>query len=192
MLAHALEAVAATGAGAISDALAKDAFRRVYHLLPVSFGGDTRVRLAIHEAATMAGIAFSQAGLGLCHALSHSLGGVFHVPHGRLNAIVLPAVIGYNGETSGKKYADLARAAGIEGSADTIALRNLRNGLIRLRRDLKLPETLAQAGVSHRELKAATEEIVRATLEDPCCRTNPVKVDGAVVRRILEEVAGRG
>ena len=192
VLAHALEAVAATKAGAITDALAKDAFRRAYPLLPASFQGDTRVRLAVHEAATMAGMAFTQAGLGLCHAMSHSLGGVFHVPHGRLNAILLPAVVACNSEAAGRKYADLARAAGFEGSADTVALRNLRNGLIRLRRELKLPETLAQAGIDRKNLKAATEEIVRATLADPCCETNPVRVDGALVRYVLEEVAGHG
>ena len=192
VLAHALEAVAATGAGAVSDALAKEAFRTVFNLLPKSFRGEGNVRLAVHEGATMAGMAFTQAGLGLCHAMAHSLGGVFHSPHGRLNAILLPGVLAINAPAAGKKYGELARAAGMEGSADTVALRNLRNGLVRLRRELNLPETLAQAGISPREVRAASAEIVRGTLADPCCGTNPVKVEEMTVRQLLEEVTGRG
>lgn len=75
VLAHALEAVAGRNASPITDALARDAFRTAYSLLPASYGGDPSVRLAIHQAATMAAMAFSQAGLGICHALAHSLGG---------------------------------------------------------------------------------------------------------------------
>lgn len=70
VLAHALEAVAGRNASPITDALARDAFRTAYSLLPASYGGDPSVRLAIHQAATMAAMAFSQAGLGICHALA--------------------------------------------------------------------------------------------------------------------------
>ena len=192
VLCHAVEAIGAKNAGAMTDILAKEAFSGAFAALPASFAGRKEVRLKIHLAATMAGMAFSQAGLGLCHAMAHSLGGLFHVPHGRLNAILLPAVIGCNAGTVGAKYAQLARAAGLGGSADTIAVRNLKNGLIRLRRELNLPETLAQAGVAPRQVWASSGEIVRATLADPCCATNPVPVDDFVVRRILEEVTGRG
>ena len=71
------------------------------------------VRLPIHLAATMAAMAFPQAGLGICHALAHSLGGQFHVPHGRLNAILLPAVVACNGVAAGAAYTALARQAGL-------------------------------------------------------------------------------
>ena len=191
VLAHALESYVAKGAGAITDALAQEAFRSAYGMLPASFAGRREVRLKIHQASTMAGMAFSQAGLGLCHAMAHSLGGLFHVPHGRLNAILLPSVVGFNAHVAGEKYAKIARAAGIGGSADTLAVRNLRNSLVRLRRDLKLPETLVQAGISPRDVWTATDKIVEATLADPCCATNPMKVEDFVVRRILEEVTGR-
>jgi len=191
VIAHALEACVARGAGAFSDAMAREAFRSAFHALPASFGGRKEVRLKVHQAATMAGMAFSQAGLGLCHAMAHSLGGVFHVPHGRLNAILLPSVVACNAHVAGDKYAELARAAGMSGSADTVAVRNLRNGLLRLRRELKLPETLAQAGIPPREVWAAAGEIVKATLADPCCGSNPLKVEDFMVRRILEEVTGR-
>ena len=191
VLAHAAEAYVAKDAGTITDLYARDAFSSAYASLPASYAGRKEVRLKVHMAATMAGMAFTQAGLGLCHAMSHSLGGMFHVPHGRLNAILLPAVISCNAHTAGKKYAELARAAGMGCSADTIAVRNLKNGLIRLRRELDLPETLAQAGVSPKAVWANVGSIVKSALEDPCCKTNPVAADDFLVRRILEAVTGR-
>ena len=191
VLAHAAEAYVAKDAGTITDLYARDAFSSAYASLPASYAGRKEVRLKVHMAATMAGMAFTRAGLGLCHAMSHSLGGMFHVPHGRLNAILLPAVISCNAHTAGKKYAELARAAGMGGSADTIAVRNLKNGLSRLRRELDLPETLAQAGGSPRTVWANVGSIVKSALEDPCCKTNPVAADDFLVRRILEAVTGR-
>ena len=191
VLCHALEAYVARDATPITDALAKDAFCTAFGGLPASFAGRQEVRLGIHTASAMAGMAFTQAGLGLCHALAHSLGGVFHLPHGRLNAVLLPAVVGCNAHAAAAKYAKLSRAAGFGGSADTLAVRNLRNGLIRLRSDLKMPATLVQAGVDHRRLWREMDSIVRATLEDPCCQTNPLPVEDFLVRKILEEVTGR-
>ncbi len=191
VIAHALEAWVAKQAGTVSDCFAREAFSTSFANLPASYGGLQDVRLKVHLAATMAGVAFSQAGLGLCHAMSHALGGMFHVPHGRLNAILLPAVVGCNAHVAGAKYARLARESGLGGSADAVALRNLKNALIRLRRDLNLPETLSQAGIAPREIWANTAAIVKATLEDPCCRTNPMQVEDFLVRRILEEVTGR-
>ena len=191
VLTHALEAYVARDSGSISDLYAREAFSSAYASLPASYAGNQNVRLKVHIAATMAGMAFSQAGLGLCHAMAHSLGGMFHVPHGRLNAILIPSIVSCNAHVCGKKYAELARAAGIGGSADSIAVRNLRNGLVRLRRELNLPETLAQAGVDPRAVWHNVNEIVAATLADPCCQANPMVVEGFLVRRILEEVTGR-
>ena len=192
ILAHALEAWVGTNANPMTDALAENAFRTACSLLPSSFEGDKSVRLDVHIASTMAGLSFTQAGLGLCHAMSHALGGQFHVPHGRLNAILLPAVLSCNAESAGAKYAELARRTGFAGSSDAMALRNLKNSLIRLRTALKLPGTLAEANVKPAELRTKTEEIVAAALADPCCATNPVPVTEELVRRVLREVAGRG
>ena len=192
VLAHALEAYVAKDAGAITDALAKEAFCVAFAHLPASYSGNKAVRGKIHQASCMAGIAFSQAGLGLCHAISHSLGGLFHIPHGRLNAILLPAVVSCNSAVAAEKYAKLARAAGIFGAADAVAVRNLKNTLIRLRRDLGLPENLTQAGVPPRMLRGRLQDVVQATLQDPCCKTNPLPVEDFMVEKILEEVAGHG
>ena len=191
VLTHALEAAVATGAGEFSDLLARESFSLACANLPASYAGHTSVRLKVHRASTLAGLAFSQAGLGLCHAMAHALGGMYHIPHGRLNAILLPSVISCNAHAGLQKYAQMARAAGFAGSADTVALRNLKNGLIRLRRELNLPDTLLKAGVHPRRIWEDTAAIVDAVLADPCCKTNPLPVEDFLVRRILEEVTGR-
>ncbi len=192
VLAHALEACGAVNGGSITDCLSRESFRMAISALPGSFAGDTSVRLEMHKAAAMAGLAFNQAGLGLCHALSHALGGAFHVPHGRLNAVLLPEVLGCNASAALGKYAALARAAGFTASSDTMAVRSLRNGLIQLRRELELPQTLAQAGVDILQLRQREQQIIEAALADPCCATNPVKVEAHMIRDILNQVAGRG
>ena len=191
VLCHALEAYVGKNATPVTDALAKDAFSTAFALLPASYAGRADVRLKIHMAATMAGMAFTQAGLGMCHAMSHALGGMFHVPHGRLNAILLPSVIGCNAYGAAERYAQIARAAGLGGSADTVAVRNLKNALIRLRKELGLPDTLAKAGVEPRLVWRNMGEIAKAALADPCCATNPVRVEDFMVRQVLEEVTGR-
>lgn len=192
VLSHALEAFVATAANPVSDALSLEAFRTTYALLPASYGGDRSVRLRIHASATMAGMAFSSAGLGLCHGLSHSLGGMFHLPHGRLNAILLPAVIRCNAHSAGEQYTRLAELSGISTGARTMAVRNLCNGLIRLRRELDLPPTLAAAGVDPARLRRSIPELTASVLADPCCATNPTKVTDFMVRQVLEEVCGNG
>lgn len=191
VLSHALEGFVAANAGDITDALALESFSSAVQALPLSYRGNLNAREKMHTASTMAAMAFNQAGLGLCHAMAHTLGGIFHLPHGRLNAILLPAVVSTNAPVSSAKYACIARAAGFGGAADTVAVRNLKNGLIRLRKELDLPGTLAQAGLDPRQVWRAAGEIVKGTLNDPCCKTNPVQVEDFTVRRVLEEVTGR-
>lgn len=191
LLAYSLEAYVARQGSAMTDLLAREAFGRAYAALPASYGGNAGVRLKIQLAASLAGMAVSQAGAGLCQAMVHSLGRLFPVPPGRLHAILLPAVVGCNAHVAAGKYAGLARAAGLGGSADAIALGNLKNGLVRLRRELELPQTLAQAGVDPRRVWRSAAELTAWTLADPCCRDNPLLPEDFLVRRILEEVTGR-
>lgn len=186
LLTHAVEAYTAAGAGVFSDLYARESFRIAYAALPASYAGREDVRLKVHMASCMAGIAFSRAGLGICHAISHSLGGMFRVPHGRLNAVLLPVVIDCNAHAAGNRYAELARCAGLGGSTDTAAVRNLKNGLLRLRRELGLPRDLRQAGIPAEEIRRNEMQIVETVLEDPCCASNPVTVDEYLIRRILD------
>ena len=190
VLTHALEAYCAEGASAFTDGLAEKAFCTVFQNLAASYSGDTRVRLDIHMASTMAGMAFTRAGLGLCHALAHSLGGLYHVPHGRLNSVLLPAVIRVNSAVSGKKLAHVARLAGLPGATDSLAARNLEAALVRLRKGLQLPQNLCDCGISPHQLRQDREKIIESTLADPCCQSNPLPVDRKVVWGILEAVSG--
>ena len=191
VLSHAAEAYVAANGSPFTDAMAEAAFATVLQKLPASFRGEKSCRLEIHCCATMAGVAFTRAGLGLCHALSHSLGGEFHVPHGRLNAILLPAVIEHNKSAKGK-YAALARRAGLSGVSDTVAVRNLKNALCHLRQELNMPDSLVSAGISPGKLWEKRDKIIKATQNDPCCNTNPQPVTEEIVGAVLQEVTGRG
>ena len=192
VLSHAMEAFVAANASYFTDAFAKEAFTTALSLLPASYGGRTDVRLQLHAASTMAGLAFTGAGLGLCHAMAHSLGGIFHLPHGRLNAILLPAVMDVNLHACVGKYAKLARFSGVGSASDTVAIRNLKNALVRLRKELGLPKDLKEAGISPRTLYQHEGQIVHDTLADPCCATNPLPVEDYTVRKVLGAIAGNG
>lgn len=191
LLAGALEAFTGRNAGMMTNLYGKEAFSSGWAVLPGAFSGKLGSRKRLQLASVMGCIAVDHAGQGLCAALCGVLEGLFHVSSGRLSAILLPAVVGFNGEVAGGRYTELSRSAGLGGSNDIMGVRNLRNGLVRLRRELGLPGTLAQAGIPPGRVWGDVGKIVDRTLADPECRNNPVTVDDYVVRRILEEVTGR-
>lgn len=177
--AHCLEAIASKNATPLTDAMALHALKIVLDKLPASYRGDKSVRGEIHCAATMAGIAFDNAGLGLCHAVSHALGGRFHLAHGRLNGILLPAVLRFNTERA--YHAALLSC----GFAD---LRALILALERLRRSLELPSTLTQAGLSRAEVLRNLDSLCAAALADRCLESNPQSVTKDSVADLIREV----
>lgn len=184
-LSHCLEAVAAKNASGFSNALAQSAARCIFADLPASYAlakngkTDTALRGRVHEAATMAGIAFDNAGLGACHALAHALGGAFHLAHGKLNGILLPHVLELNLPAAGEPYARLAASCKLSGA------RGLLFAVRRLRQRLELPETLTQAGLEHGAVLAKAEEIAEAAAKDPCAASNPRPVTKADFARLL-------
>ena len=157
VISHCIEALAAKNASPFSNAFAVSAFRTAVELLPRSYEGDASVRSAIHCAATMAGMAFDNAGLGACHALSHALGGAFHLPHGRLNGILLPHVIAWN-----RDFAPYS-----------LLCNNLSFTLRRLRQRLQLPSTLTEAGLKRETVSSQIEALAAAAVADPCAQSNP-------------------
>lgn len=188
VLSHCLEAIAATGASNFSDALAEKSFRICFTRLDASYAGDLRVRAAIHESATMAGIAFDHAGLGISHSLAHALGGRFHIAHGRLNAILLPAVLAYNADACLPRYLALARLCGISGATDKLLFRNFIAAIERLRGTVSMPATLSQAGIAASDFDAALDAVANAALLDPCTATNPKKPTLDELKEILRQV----
>ena len=169
VIAHCVEAIGGKNSTVFTNALAVSAYDSVMKLLPASFDGDKTVRGTIHYAATMAGIAFDRSGLGLCHGLSHALGGMFHIPHGKLNGILLPKVMAYN--RSHAPY-DLLGS-------------NPIFDVTRLRKRLRLPQTLQDAGIKAQDILSHADTLCEAALSDPCTGTNPRPVTPDACRTIL-------
>jgi hypothetical protein len=126
------------------------------------------------------------AGLGICHSLAHALGGRFHLPHGRLNALILPHVIHFNAAdgTAAEKYGRLARLCGLAANP-----RSLAAGLNRLRAQLKLPERLSACGVEGKELTAALDGLAEAAQADLCAPSNPRPAAAEDLKSLLRELA---
>jgi len=188
ILAHSLEALCAVNRSAFSDALAIHAAGCVFENLPRSFQGDRSVRQRLHEAASMAGMAFDQAGLGVCHAMAHALGGAFSVPHGRLCAMLLPAVLQTNEPAAASGYAALAKRLGLPAATDKLAVRSLIGAVERLRRTLRMPENLTQAGVDRMRWTEKKEQILQTAWKDPCISSNPVPIEYHHLERIWKAV----
>jgi len=188
-VAHCMEALCASGATPVSDALAGCALDTLLRELPLSFQGDGSVRGSVHMAAAMAGLSFDNAGLGLVHALAHALGGVFHVPHGRLAGILLPLVMDFNRDAALKQYARAARLCGLGAATELLAFRSLRSALVRLRRQLQLPATLIEAGVERELLTASLKDLTAVALKDPCLTGNPRPVTARDAEKLLTEAA---
>ena len=188
VLTHAAEAYVAKGASPYSDALAEKAFTLAWENLRPAWEsqGESRAKRQMLLASNLAGLAFNAAGLGLCHSLAHALGGRFHVPHGRLNALIFPHVLTYNaaGRETAAKYAHLA---GLCGLAPTP--RALSAGWSRLRARLGLPDRLAACGVEAGKLHAALDELAAAALGDLCAPSNPRRPSAEDVRALLKELA---
>lgn len=191
LLAAAMEAYTGTKSGFLSLLHGREAFASGYAALPAAFAGNASALQRMQTASVLTGLAAEGTGLGLCRAMENSLGIVFGLPRGKASAMLLPAVIACNAHAAGRRYAELSRSAGMGGSREEIGVRNLRMGLIRLRRELGMPGTLVQAGIDIRTVWNSGRQIVELTLEDPQCRNNPVAVDDFLVRRILEQITGR-
>jgi alcohol dehydrogenase class IV len=188
LIAHSMEAAVARGRSAFSDAMAAAAARTAFSCLAASYQGDVSVRRKLHEAATMAGIAFENAGLGACHAMAHAIGGALHLPHGRLCAMLLPHVMAANEQSAGDAYQAMAAACGMTNSSRKMAVRSLSSAIVRLRTSLKLPATLTQAGICRETAMQHREKILQAAMSDSCLRTNPAPMTMDSLGRIYEAV----
>ena len=186
VLTHAAEAYVANRATPYSDALAEKAFALAWENLSAAFRGEQEAKANMLLASNLAGLAFNAAGLGLCHGMAHTLGGRYHVPHGRLNAMLLPHVIRFNAtdERAAKKYGRLAKACGL-----TPTWRALASALDRLRSQLKLPAKLTACGVESKTFKADADAIAASALADRCTPANPRTVTADDVKVVLKELA---
>jgi alcohol dehydrogenase len=172
-LTHAIEAYLTKGAYRLTDALAFESVTLIAESLrdAVANGEDLEARSKMAYGSFVAGMSFSNCGLGVVHSLAHQLGGVYNLPHGVCNAVLLPHVMRFNVSVCEEKMADLAEALGVD--TDEMSSGEAANAAIEaveaLSADVGIPSGLAELGVEESKL----EEMAKLALVDPCAPGNP-------------------
>jgi acetaldehyde dehydrogenase/alcohol dehydrogenase len=188
-LTHALEAYVSIFASPFTDALCLQAIHLILDALPraVADGADLEARTAMSNAATIAGLAFSNAFVGVNHALAHATGARFGIAHGRANGVFLPHVLRYNAAIPSKfmpapgysayvapeKYAQIAWVLGLGGRGEDAARERLFARVGELLAAVGMPGGLGELGIDRDEFERALPDLCRAAFEDPSGRTNP-------------------
>jgi len=188
-LTHALEAGVSSYASAYTDCNAMQAIRLVFKYLPIAYEHprDEEARCMMHNAACIAAMAFSNASVGVNHALAHAFGARFGVAHGRANALMLPHVIAYNasvpskflpspyqkGYVAHKKYAAVADLLGLGGHTTEEKVENLVAAIEQLLDRLEFPRSIADLGISKEDFKRAMPDLTTLAFDDPSWRSNP-------------------
>jgi acetaldehyde dehydrogenase / alcohol dehydrogenase len=188
-LTHALEAAVSTYASAYTDCNAMQAIRMVFQYLPIAYElpHDEEARSMMHNAACIAALAFSNAGVGVNHALAHAFGARFGVAHGRANALMLPHVIAYNAAVptkfrpspnqrayvAHKKYATIAELLGLGGHTVEEKVKSLVVTVEQLLDQLAMPRSMAAMGIAKEEFERALPDLVKVAFDDPSWLSNP-------------------
>ena len=184
-LTHAIEAYVATARSDFSDPLALKAISDIYDCLVDSYHGDKEARGKMHIAQCLAGMAFSNALLGIAHSLAHKTGAVFDIPHGCCNAILLPSVIQYNSRVCMDRYADIAKAIGLPGATDKQLTDALVESIKELNRKLDIKQSYKENGVSEELINQNIEKIAENAVKDPCTASNPREIDVENMKKVL-------
>jgi hypothetical protein len=188
-LSHAVEAYVATVGNDFSDALAIKAIQLIFKYLRRSYGNreDIEAITKMHMAATMGGMAFSNSDVAIVHALGHVTGGVLHVPHGRAMAIILPYSVEYNAKVkvATQKYAEIAKAVGIEAKTDNKALEKFVEALRQLRRELEEPASLKEAGIPQEEFEKKLDDLANKAIKSVVLRANPRPLNLEEARKLF-------
>jgi acetaldehyde dehydrogenase/alcohol dehydrogenase len=205
-LTHALEAFVSIFASPYTDAFCLQAIHLILEALPraCADGSDLQARTDMANAATIAGLAFSNAFVGVNHALAHAVGARFKVPHGRANGLFLPHVLRYNASVPTKfmpapgysayvapeKYAQIAWVLGLGGHGEETARERLFARIDELLRTVGMPRTVADVGIDREVFRASIDELAMAAFRDPSLRTNPRMPLVSELRELLGAVSG--
>lgn len=189
VLTHAIEAYVSNMASDYTDGLAEKAIELVFDYLYKAYenGNDKLAREKMHNASCIAGMAFTNAFLGINHSLAHKLGAKYHLPHGRANSILLPYVVRYNATKPTKfvsfpkyeyfiadeKYANIARKNGLAASTVEEGINSLISKIQELNEKLGIPKSLKETGISEEEFLAGLDELADRAFEDQCTTANP-------------------
>ena len=208
VLTHALEAYVSVMASDYTDGLAEKAVELVFKYLKEAYenGDNKTAREKMHNASTIAGMAFTNAFLGVCHSMAHKIGAEFHLPHGRINAILLPYVIKYNSQKPTKfvsfpkyeyfiadqKYAAIAKKIGLK--ADTVeeGVNSLIEAVKKLNEELNIPKSFKEAGIDENEFLAKVDLLADRAFEDQCTTANPrVPIVSEIKQILLDSYYGK-
>lgn len=189
VLTHAIEAYVSNMASDYTDGLAEKAGELVHKYLIRAYenGNDKEAREKVHNASCIAGMAFTNAFLGINHSLAHKLGGEFHIAHGRCNAILLPYVIRYNASTPTKfvsfpkyeyyiadeKYAIFAKKIGLEVEDIEDGVDKLIDMVNRMNEKLGIPKSFQEYGIDEETYMSKIDELANRAFEDQCTTSNP-------------------
>ncbi|QDH19621.1 bifunctional acetaldehyde-CoA/alcohol dehydrogenase [Saccharibacillus brassicae] len=188
VLTHAIEAYVSVMASDYTDGLAIKAIQLVFANLEKSaLTGDKLAREKMHNASTLAGMAFANAFLGINHSLAHKWGGEYHTAHGRTNAILMPHVIRYNAKKPTKfasfpkyshfiadeRYAEIARILGLPARTTEEGVKSLINAIRDLNRKLGVPETFQELGFDAKQFESRVDYLADRAFEDQCTTANP-------------------
>ncbi len=189
VLTHAVEAYVSVMASDYTDALSIKAIQLVFEYLPKVYRNpdDKVAREKMANASTMAGMAFTNAFLGVNHSMAHNLGANFHIPHGRANAILLPYVIEYNAKRPTKfiaypkyefphaneRYVEIAKELGFEENSNENGISFLVKAIQKLMSDIGMPLTLKDAGIKKKDLESSLDYMANNAFADQCTGTNP-------------------
>ena len=185
-LTHAIEAYVAGLRSDFSDCMALKAISMIFDNLVASYGGDKEARGKMHVAQCLAGMAFSNALLGIAHSLAHKTGAQFGISHGCCNAIMLPYVIQYNAKTSADRFGEIARALGLPGNTDLQLTHALVQAIRHLNSQVGIPASFHACGVSQEFFNSTEDFIARNAVADPCTGSNPRETDFEEMKAVLE------
>jgi acetaldehyde dehydrogenase / alcohol dehydrogenase len=189
VLTHAIEAYVSCMANDYTDGLAMKAIQLVFEYLPRAYrnGSDELAREKVHNASTIAGMAFANAFLGINHSLAHKLGAEFHIAHGRANTILMPHVIRYNATrptkftafpkynhfVADKRYAEIARTLGLPARTTEEGVESLIQAIINLAHELEIPMSIEANNVDRENFESKVDYLAERAFEDQCTTANP-------------------
>lgn len=189
VLTHAIEAYTSRQANAFTSIYAEYAIRYVHSYLLRAYHcmDDMEAREKLLLGSCMAGMAFNNSGLGITHSIAHSLGGLFHVPHGLANAVVLPNVIRFNSFDVGTKYREIAEIAGLPASSVEEGVTSLISTVLELNAAMNIPARIRDLKVDETSFREHLDTMAANALEDICTTGNPRSPSHADIRMILEQ-----
>ena len=193
VITHATEAYVSINASDFSDACAEKSAQLAFANLVTCFkdGANIEARTKMHNASTLAAMAFDNSGLGIVHSLAHALGGRFPVAHGRLNAILLPHVIAFNAERSeraAEKYAWLGHLAGSVATGTRAGVVSCVARINKINAELGIGPGIAQCRVDPNEVRPLLDDLADIAMADGCTATNPVVPTHADLVSLLRQI----